>query len=345
MKITIISDVPWGYGSPQISYLKSSLEARRIEVQLIVPCYSDRPLLSTSNAIQIITEGSPFTWEGMVSFGKRAANEVSIFAPDKIIVINPRSLTTLPFLKTKEVDVVYYGLEPIVDHARDFLRFIRLQTFHFQLGVFPNIERATADSEILGLSISQVRIVRNVSRLRESFSTSGDHKKVTYTGSLDPLWVDFEVLEEAAKSFPVEIWGHAMGKLPASLTNSYQGNLPHSEISMAFERAALSLIIWKPINFGTRNAAPNKFFEALSYGVPCVSYPYPHVAQTINKYGIGFISEEFNKGSLLKTLGNAYKLLSSNMFKEMKEMCLQLHKNHLNWEIESLPVIEEIIQN
>ena len=95
MKITIISDVPWGYGSPQISYLKSSLEARNIKVQLIVPCYSDRPLLSTSDAIQIISEGSPFTWEGMVSFGKRAANEVALFAPDKISVPTPDLVSVL----------------------------------------------------------------------------------------------------------------------------------------------------------------------------------------------------------------------------------------------------------
>jgi uncharacterized protein with HEPN domain len=241
---------------------------------------------------EILSEGNPFTWEGMIAFGKRAASKIDDFAPDKLIIANPRSLVVLPFLKTHGKNIIYYGLEPIVDHGTNFSQSISLQKFNFSLGIFPNIERAQVDSHLLTLPSTHVRIVRNVPKLLRNPELDTQKRIVTYAGALDSEWVNLQVLKEAASTVPLEIWGHTSKKIHPSIANSYRGNLPHSEIRRVYERTAISLIIWNPINFGTRNAAPNKFFEAISFGVPSVSFPYPQVVEFVAKHGIGFVSEE-----------------------------------------------------
>ena len=345
MKISIVSDVPWGYGSPQISYLRDSLLAEGIEIQYLVPSYPDRPLLKLDGITEILSECNPFTWEGMIAFGKRAASKIGDFAPDKLIIANPRSLVVLPFLRTSGKNVIYYGLEPIVDHGTNFLQSISLQKFNFSLGIFPNIERAQADSHLLALPSTHVRIVRNVPKLLRNPELDSQKKIVTYAGTLDSEWVNFQVLKEAASTVPLEIWGHTSKKIHPSIANSYRGNLPHSEIRRVYERTAISLIIWNPINFGTRNAAPNKFFEAMSFGVPSVSFPYPQVVEFVGKFGIGFVSEDFSKESFLRTLKYAYRSIQTDQFRAMQEHCLELHKNQLNWESESKSLIQEIVSN
>lgn len=345
MRISIVSDVPWGYGSPQIGYMRDSLLAEAVEIQYLVPSYPDRPLLSSNGVIQVFSEGNPFTWEGMIAFGKRAAAQIEEFAPDKLIIVNPRSLTVLPYLNARERVVIYYGLEPILDHGVNFAKSISFQKFNFSLGIFPNTERAQADAQILSLPATRVRILRNVPKLSNFAESNKEKKTVTYAGALDWAWVNFHVLEKAASMVPLAIWGHTSAKIEASISKSYRGKLPHSDIGVAYESSAISLVIWNPINFGTRNAAPNKFFEAMSYGVPSVSFPYPQVVEFVTKYGIGFVSKDFSKESFLKTLWSAYKLVPSDQFREMQEQCLELHKTRLNWESESCTLVQEIISN
>ena len=345
MKISIVSDVPWGYGSPQIGYLRDSFLSEAVEVQYLVPSYPDRPLLTSDCVTQVFSEGNPFSWEGMVAFGKRAAAQIEKFAPDKIIFVNPRSLVVLAYLKARDRALIYYGLEPILDHGVNFMKLITLQKFNFNLGVFPNIERAQVDAQILSLPAARLRILRNVPRFSKFTESDSEKKNVTYAGALDWTWVNFNVLEEAASIFPLEIWGYTSEKIPATISKSYRGKLPHSNIRVAYESSVLSLVIWNPINFGTRNAAPNKFFEAMSYGVPSVSFPYPQVVELVTKYGIGFVSKDFSSESFLKTLREAYKLVPSDQFREMKHQCLELHKTRLNWESESYSLVKEIISN
>jgi glycosyltransferase involved in cell wall biosynthesis len=345
MKISIVSDVPWGYGSPQIGYLRDSLLAEAAEIQYLVPSYPDRPLLTSNGVSQVFSEGNPFTWEGMIAFGKRAAALIEKFAPDKLIIVNPRSLTVLPYLKSRDRALIYYGLEPILDHGVNFMKAISFQKFNFSLGVFPNIERAQTDAQILSLPAPRVRILRNVPKLSKFSESNSEKKIVTYAGALDWTWVNFHVLEKAASIVPLEIWGHTSRKIEATISKSYRGKLPHSNIGVAYESSAISLVVWNPINFGTRNAAPNKFFEAMSYGVPSVSFPYPQVVEFVTKYGIGFVSKDFSKESFLKTLREAYKLVPSDQFKEMRHQCVELHKTRLNWEIESNSLVKEIISD
>jgi hypothetical protein len=344
MRISIVSDIPWGYGSPQVGYLKDSLGARKIEIQFIVPSYSERPLLLADGITEILGEGRPFSWEGMVGFGKRAAKLVSKFDPNKIVIVNPRSLAAIPFLKKSDADMIYYGLEPITDHGKGFTSVIALQKFQFQIGIFPNIERAIADATTLSIPPKQIRIIRNVPKLSDHSPTiTNKEKGITYVGSLDAGWVNLEVLDYAASLAPLKIWGHAEKKLSPKISQSYQGALPHSQIGKAFGQADLSLILWKPVNFGTKNAAPNKFFEAMSFGVPSVSFPYPQVVELVSKHGIGFVADSFSIKSFNTILTETYKMVESQQFKEIKEMCLILHKNKLNWELESAAVIDEII--
>jgi hypothetical protein len=345
MRITIVSDVPWGYGSPQIGYLRDSLFAGSSVIQYLVPNYPDRPLLSSNDVTPVLSEGNPFTWEGMIAFGKRAATQIDEFAPDKLIIVNPRSLAVLPYLKAPESGLIYYGLEPILDHGLNFLKSISLQKFHFNLGIFPNSERAQADASLLSIPATRVRILRNVPKLTRPLESNSEKNVLTYAGSLDPKWVNLQVLEEAGKVAPLEIWGHPTEKLSTSISNYYRGSLPHTRIADAYESTALSLIIWNPINFGTKNAAPNKFFEALSYGVPSVSFPYPQVVDLVAQYGIGFVAPDFTKKSFLRTLISAYEIVPSNQYQEMRKLCLDLHGNRLNWENESSIIVKEILSD
>jgi glycosyltransferase involved in cell wall biosynthesis len=345
MKISIVSDVPWGYGSPQIGYLRESLFAGDSEIQYLVPIYPDRPLLSSKGVTQVFSEGNPFTWEGMIAFGKRAAAQIEEFAPDKLIVVNPRSLAVLPYLKIPKSGLIYYGLEPILDHGLNFYKSISLQKFSFNMGIFPNTERAQADARLLSLPATNVRVIRNVPKLTPATKSNGERNVVTYAGGLDPKWVNLQVLEEVGNIAPLEIWGHVSEKFNTRISNFYRGDLPHSKIATAYESSALSLIIWNPINFGTRNAAPNKFFEAMSYGVPSVSFPYPQVVEFVTKYGIGFVSPDFTKESFLRTLSHAYETVPSHQYQEMRELCLDLHRSQLNWERESNAIVKEILSD
>jgi hypothetical protein len=342
MRICIISDVPWGYGSPQVGYLRDSLLSENLDIQYLVPNYPDRKVFTSDGVTQIFSEGNPFTREGMIAFGKRSADRISEFEPDKIIIVNPRSLVVLPFLKMSNTEFIYYGLEPILDHGLSFLKSLVMQKFKFSLGIFPNTERAFADADLLSIPASQVRILRNVPRLSSYVPTAQSKTAVTYAGALDWSWVNLNVLEKATRIVPLEIWGHPTETIPNSIAKSYRGNLPHSKVGVAYESSALSLVIWNPINFGTRNAAPNKFFEALSYGVPSVSFPFPQVVEHVTKYGIGFVSKDFSSESFLRALSHAYKMVPSNEFKEMQEQCLNLHKTQLNWETESHALVQEI---
>jgi len=332
MKICAVSNVPYGYGSPQIRYLLRSLESTfNAQSILINPVYPSRPVQKDENTLNIYTKSTPFSIKGLLEYLNRSVNFVNEIRPDFLILVNPMSLFVLNKLKFEPHKILYYGLEPL-DYSAVPVKSLSKFAKKINYVIYPELNRLKKD--ITFFSNARSFIVYNSNNLHNLILKGNKKRSFIYSGTLDPSLVDLEALEAIDKKSRLDVFGsqdEMKSNIPAI---NFKGVLSHEKLLEELACSKFSIVAWKPVSEPFFNACPNKFFESLALGVPVVTYPYPQVSELINRFGFGFLAKDFTTTSLIEAAQSALALNPSG-YRILVQKAREAFEKHLSWDIQT----------
>jgi hypothetical protein len=308
MKTVILSNVPWGYGTPQVKFLKQSLEEfLQTKCISICPTYDSRPILEESDVESIVTREPTFSLFGLSEYLRLAAKKINKIKPENLILINPDTLFVIPFLKYKPKVLTYYGLESL-DQARFSLSTLRKELKAVDLAVFPESNRLKRDAPEFK-NLKGVFEILNTQPIH-SYSKNQKQSELIYAGTLDPGWIEFGFLEAIDRRYNLRVFGDP-SEIPKNWSSTFRnfcGLLGENDLRREIEGSKFSIVCWKPNNFSLFNAAPNKLFQSLSCGTPVITYPYPQAIKLGENFSGIFIAKEFSIDSLIEITEEAFEL-------------------------------------
>jgi hypothetical protein len=300
MRSLILSNVPWGYGTPQVKFLKNSIEeVLGSDCISICPTYDSRPILEELNVESVITKEPSFSLLGLSEYLRMSAKRINQMKPDNLILVNPDMLFALPLLKYKPRVITYYGLEPL-DQARFSLSMLRKKMKNVDIALFPESNRLKRDA-IEFTNLDAIFEILNT-QSEQSSSLNCKETDLIYAGTLDPGWIEFGYLEQIDKHYELKVFGDAteVPKNMSSILKNFYGLLSENDLRFEIAKSKFSIVCWKPNNFSLLNAAPNKLFQSLSCGTPVITYPYPQAIKLGESFSGIFVAEDFSIQSLIK---------------------------------------------
>lgn len=154
--------------------------------------------------------------------------------------------------------------------------------------------------------------------------------------------MDFELdfycfgTDEAINSLRVECEEKLNGKYKL-ITNR-----PREEVLNRIRMADIGIVYYDPeYSINTRYAAPTKFFEYVSLGIPVMSSGNESLIKIINEYGLGEYMHENNVNGMREGL---YRLLKDKGYrKQISENEEKAFKNYLCYEVQSEKAIKKIV--
>ena len=339
MKTLIVSDVPFGYGSGQVAYLRDSLSKIGHEVNIICPSYESRPVIPDVSVEIVITRNPAFTLQGHKEFLEEVKGKLKRSDYNHIVIVNPKNLFILKYLG-KEYLITYYGLETLENQFYSY-RYAKKLFNKVDLAIFPESNRLERDERYFPPQTDFFLVFNSTPLPINQKGNSKKERDIIYAGNLDPDQVDIAAILELAKLAKVEVYGDLTEYKQSNLLEIYRGLLSGEDVMSELMNSRFSLVAWKPNNFSQRNASPNKLFQAISVGVPIISYPYPQAKEIVQRYGIGILAENFESSSLVQAGRKAMELKLSD-YEEMSERALHAFCNDLNWENQISPYILKI---
>lgn len=118
-------------------------------------------------------------------------------------------------------------------------------------------------------------------------------------------------------------------------------NRPREEVLEQIHMADIGIVYYDPeYSINTRYAAPTKFFEYVSLGIPVMSSGNESLIKIIDDYGLG---EYMKSNDIVGMKNGLYKLLSSKIYREqITKNETMAFKEHLCYEVQSKEAIDMI---
>lgn len=348
MKLLAVSDVSIGYGSSQIPsivrYLGDLYNAERI---ILEPDQMERPskqdLFPDIKIKRIITNMHPHSPGGRIEYLLNASKEVEKIRPDVLIICTTFTLPVLFKIGFRPKKVIYYSLEAISHYAGDLEMNQNIDSL-VDLIIFPEENRATKHLEITKTKVP-ICIVYNCtnSSQTEVVPVEKRNGKILYSGGLHKNTAYEYYLNDKLQQFPIDLYGlveaHDQSTrdeiqrrfLALSKNVKYHGYISANKLRDIRKYYLYSLVIWLPVDENTAFACPNKFFEAISNGIPPITAPHPQCKMICKRYDCGIVMEDFTFDSFLKSIKFAMDLEKSR-YQELVNNCIEAVKNELHWE-------------
>ncbi len=363
--IITVADTMMGYGSPQVIHFVRSLSdilgCNYFIFQPFLPQKKFIDLTHLSFNIETInTIEHPWSWIGRTQYLKRVASRLNEIKPDILILSNYTLLPIVDFLKFKPQYIIHQVLEELDQFGdslvgRNILKRIKRIAPRVDFWIFPEQNRAIHDAYVLGIPYEKISIFYNVLDQLDGFEDiTKKNKRFLYAGSVDfnrtvaKYFTNVQVYEK-----PIDVFGEISG--PSKECEQFQENLkrPKSKIRYFGEVSAevinkklseysFSLVYWFPISFSTRNAAPNKFFQAIAAGVPVLAAPHPQCIELINRYNCGIVLKDWSEKSFLSGLNLAMHLFDTKDYEAMLDGCKKAYNHELSWNRQFLGTLKKM---
>lgn len=347
-----VSDVSTGYGSPQILMLMRSLQdVYRGEVVLFEPDQSERPALIQvelpfrGSIERMLTTFHPHRDPaGRIEYIMRVARALNQLRPRILVVFCTYSLPVMLKLRYRPDFVLYYSTESISAYGSFDVELNRQMAKSIDLVIFPEEHRAMRDVARCGFSGVRLAVVFNCTNaeLRQSgvLDSSRRNNRLLYAGTIDRVRTLGEYfLDDRMEGFPVDLFGNIsgwdspgafLGRLPPGAR--YGGYLEAPLLRLVRPKYAYSIVMWNPTDENQLYAAPNKFFESITEGVPPITAPHPQCAMLVNRYKCGIVMEDWNFSSFYEALRRGLKLVGTPAYHEMVTNCAKAVAQELAWE-------------
>lgn len=363
-RLITVSDVVLGYGSPQIADFSNSLcEILRSPGLICQPLVPNRRVIEGSDwnflSFETIpTAAHPYNPIGCSEYVYKCLKIINRLKPDVLVISNYRLFDLLDGLDYRPSKVIHLALEDL-EHVLEGrlgsckLGAIRRQAELVNVWLFPEENRAKDDAKVLGIRWDSIVIFYNVRKTRHrAVNTLERSKRIVYAGNLDAdRSVGRYIFDPEVARLPIDVYGDLQGSaasiaemsrkiegLKRHATYKWQlrwfGLVPGKKLNEVLPSYSFSLVFWLPIRGALLNAAPNKFFQAISAGVPVISAPHPQPKMLIERYGCGVVLDGWEKKHLLSGLQKAEKLMNSAEFDELLANCGRAVTSELSWQVQ-----------
>lgn len=361
--VATISDTVLGYGSPQVLSLTKGLgELIGGDHQIFQPFVPHRKFIDlTSEGYSIETIATiehPWTLIGRTQYLRQVSNSINQNRPDIIVLPNYNMIPLIGLLNYRPKRIIHLALEDMDQFGdsylgRSIVRNIKRYIREIDIWIFPERNRAIHDCKVLEIPFDKTCILYNVLPLGRQDNTEIKlNNRIIYAGSVDfdrtaALFFD----EPKIASFPIDVFGGLSGSSDKknqflSAANSspnglrYFGEIPAVKLDQKLSSYSYSLVYWMPKTWALRNAAPNKFFQAISSGVPVISAPHPQCVELIERYGCGVALKDWEFNTFMSGIDHAIKKIGTSYHQEMIEGCKRAYRDELNWGMQFTKVAE-----
>lgn len=354
-QIHVISDTVLGYGSSQILLLTESL-AKYFGLNHVIyePFVPGRMTSSKHKALlgieTVVTVEHPWSFVGRQAYIKTVAQRINENKPRVIIIANYNLFQILDFLTFKPKTIIHLaleGLDQFSDSIDDqiIMDSIKKNSKKISHWIFPEKNRAIHDSQILRIEWHKISMLYNVSQQTADYVAPELRlPRFVYAGSIDfdrTIASFFDVPK--THKFPIDVYGGLQNKNPrekaflelAQKKKSkmlYAGELSNAALLERLPKYSYALIYWHPTSFSTRNAAPNKLFQAIGCGVPVICSPNPQCIEIIEQFDCGVVIPDWSYESLIHVLSRQLKNIGSARHAELIQNCKIAAQSELNWE-------------
>ena len=163
-----------------------------------------------------------------------------------------------------------------------------------------------------------------------------------YSGTLDrkQTLADY-FLRPELHPVRVDLFGNIGGRdsqtLLAELSRAdggirYCGYVPAERLAALRRHYAFSLVMWSPQSEHQYYAAPNKFFDAISDGVPPLTAPHPQCEMLVQRYRCGLVMADWSYEAFRQTVEEAIAVFGTPHYGEMVANCRRAVEAELQWD-------------
>src|SRR5207247_1072979 len=82
----------------------------------------------------------------------------------------------------------------------------------------------------------------------------------------------------------------------------YLGLLPAQRLREIMPRYAYRLVLWRPDDYHTLYASPNKMFESIAAGIPPICTPHPQCVEILREFDCGILLDDWLREAVSKAL-------------------------------------------
>lgn len=344
-KAVFLSCWQYGYGSPQVSYLAEYFQARGASVLVFelrephkkrVKAPYRRFFIYPSPLLSLPIFALILLW--------------SYFSKSPVLVTTSLTRRWIKLLSRK-TKIIYYGLEVTANDSKQLSPLLkRFKSFKV---IAPNKWRLNRiiDNTTLSDDKKHTAVVPNFAPLCNDkfYVKSGAH--VLIQGQIAHQTYGLELLQSLSLLNPnviVSIYGALDSQCAIRLDTmnlpnvTYYGHAPRSKISAAQRSANIGICFWRPTDFSTEYAAPNKLYEFLSMGIACISSSNKSLIHLFNEHPYGVILTEISP----RTISDQINMLADNPAL-LSKICIsnkEYHQRIANFQ-NCYPILDRILLN
>lgn len=346
--IAVVSDVSLGYGSPQVLALARSLgHYFRSPVQVFEPDQSGRAPCEPEGAPlpihRVATASAPYSRAGRIEYVLKTAEALNHYRPEIVVVFNSFCLPVLAKLKHRPRCSIYALSEMVRPYGRFAVEVNRFLASQVDLLIFPEENRARIDVQRCGFSRIPLALMYNVHDAPAAAPVAPNERngRLFYGGAIgsDAGMADYFLRSEMDHT-PLDLYGDVTGPdrdaLRQRLTQAvhgpqYLGCIDARKLAARRRRYTYSIVMYRPALEHTRYAAPNKFFDAITDGVPPIVAPHPQCKMIVERYRCGIVMRDWSFEAYRDAVGRAMSLVGTKRYARMVENCQRAVREELNW--------------
>ncbi|CAO3363873.1 hypothetical protein [Azospirillum palustre] len=351
MKIACLSDITLGYAVPQIELLTASLARHYAATEAVVvePDMKGRRALFAHDLISLrrfVTRTPPHDPVFHIEYARFIERFLRSFRPDVLIVTNGAVMPGLLLSGHKPALLIYYMLESLEHQIHggslygDFNDMVQDMV---DIVAVPEQRRAAYDLrtpewtskplvELLNVASDQGFPPRQALAADGPvrFLHAGTINRNTFCDVLSGLKMD-NIRIDMAGPQDDDATRSIVRKGSESGNVTYLGLLPLSRLHGIVQDYDYRFVLWRPLDFNSFFASPNKLFESISAGVPPICTPNPQCADIIRRYDCGILMEGWENRHLEAAIRYAISIARTERYLELVRNCYEAVRCELNW--------------
>lgn len=353
LRVALVSDVSVGYGTPQLLRMADSFcGAFDAAVQIFEPDEPERPPVDIGDHVQarhvslerIYTSAHPYWAQGRIEYCFQVAEKVRRLEPHILIFSTMYGIQILERLDGRAMLKIFYCLEDVDLYYKYLFPLVR----QCDIMLFPEENRARLYLDRLGgpRPGQDVLLVYNTNDRKEWTEPRERMMRIFYGGSFDKhaTLAEYFLRPELAP-IPIDIYGAIRGfGDPSAVVQQLHGRdggikfcgyrQSDGDFFRLLSRHLYSVVIWNPDREDRFYAAPNKFFDAISCGVPPIAAPHPQCVEIIRKWNCGILLDDWSFDSLRSALLRALRAAGSTYYSELAANCHRAMSEELAWTVQ-----------
>jgi hypothetical protein len=327
-------DAPLAMGSPQVVNLVRILDEKfKGQTLIFEPHTPGSPLtnhflgLKTIDVIRLPTTEHPhLKLDGHIEYLNLINKYLKDIQVEELIICSPFLIPILWTLDESIQNVIYYMLETPAMYSS------WIQQSHFLVNqrvkkiLYVEKNRYIRDSlEYEFQQIPALLLYNSYFSIEVLLPESNRNNRILNYGTLDNRnsYLNWYEHPNIAR-YPIDLLGDIQEDFKCTGDIRTFPKVPHTQIQEIVKKYSFVITLWNQHDRRSRYAPSNKFFEAISLGVPVISAPHPQHVEIVEALNCGIIMKDWSLDSLEIAINEALHAINSNKYEQMVSSCMEM---------------------